>query len=704
MYRLSATLRGHDDDVRSLTSLGNDVIVSGSRDSTVRVWKKNDYNTFDSSIINFKSDGFVNTLAVHTDSVTGEKLIVSAGNDKLINLTNPAKFFDGDVNTAGELCLVGHKANICDLDINDDLILSSSWDCTSKVWSKVTGDVVYNLKGHENSVWAAKFINGLKDEFMTCGADRTIRKWKGDKQVKCIIAHDDVVRDLVVLPNGDFISCSNDATIKIWDGHTFKTKNVLVGHESFIYSLNVLPNGDVVSCGEDRSIRIWRDSKCIQIIILPCISVWKVHVLPNGDIVCGSSDSMVRIFTKDPMRYASEIDQAEFAEELAQSTFSESEINVKKENIRGIETLKSMTGDIEGMVQPVKTLSGVYEVHQWNDNKWSKIGQIVESSVSTNKQKQLYEGAYYDYVFNIDVEEGSEPLKLPVNVIDNPYDVAEKFVSKYELPHSYLQQIVDFILQNADGVKLDAPVNTGNQILPQREYLTFEKTDVSKLLGAFKKLNGKQRMENKIDENLEMLYNVEDFSGIQRVALSIIQNWENDDKLLGFDIIRAIITKLQPNEDLFPIIRSGLDDNGMTWKFEMMTIRILINTFKAKSWGEQMMIDEDIFDIIFTPYLFDNLNKDVKFMPITISTLILNYSVMVNKFQLIKIHERLVELIRKLVDVNNLMNDIESAYRLIVALGTLNYTKSIQDKEILVTKFNKITDVRFSVLRNELGM
>lgn len=700
MYRLSSALKGHDDDVRSLTALSNGAIVSGSRDSTVRIWNKNNSNKYDTSIINYKSESFVNTLAICKSTATNEELIVSAGNDNLINLTNPNLYFDGTTNTANEYCLIGHEANVCNLDVNENLILSSSWDCTAKVWNMDNGEILYNLRGHENSVWAAKFINKSKDEFLTCGADRTIRKWKGNKQVKCIIAHDDVIRDLIVLPNGDFISCSNDMTIKVWDGITFEMKVILTGHQNFIYSLALLSNGDLVSCGEDRSIRVWRNNQCIQIIILPCISVWKVYVLPNDDIIAGSSDAMVRVFTKDPSRYASETEQALFLKELEDSTVSEAAADVNKEKLPSIESLDTNEPKIEGETRAVKTGKGTIELYQWNNSKWNKIGQMVESSTS-NKQKQFYKGSFYDYVFNIDVEEGQPPLKLPVNVVDNPYEVAENFLANYNLPSSYLQQIVDFILQNADGIKLDTTTNT-NTILPQREYLTFEKSDISKLISAFKKLSTKQVPEYQLDDNLEMLYNCEDFKQIQKVALLIIKTWTGNDKLLGFDILRAIITKLQPNEELFPVIRTGLEDNGLSPKIQMMTLRILDNTFNAKSWGEQMMLDEDVFDIIFTPYLFANLNRDDKFLPITTCTLILNYSVLINKFQLSRFHVKILDIIRKLLQVPTIVNDVESSYRLLVAIGTLNYMKTIPDKEVLLQSFDRVGDARFNVVKKEM--
>ena len=45
---------------------------------------------------------------------------------------------------------------------------------------------------------------------------------------------------------------------------------------------------------------------------------------------------------------------------------------------------------------------------------WQKIGEVVDAVGSG--RKQLYEGKEYDYVFDVDIQDGVPPLKLPYNV------------------------------------------------------------------------------------------------------------------------------------------------------------------------------------------------------------------------------------------------------------------------------------------------
>uniref|UniRef100_A0A7S1T7Z2 PFU domain-containing protein n=1 Tax=Tetraselmis chuii TaxID=63592 RepID=A0A7S1T7Z2_9CHLO len=64
---------------------------------------------------------------------------------------------------------------------------------------------------------------------------------------------------------------------------------------------------------------------------------------------------------------------------------------------------------------------------------------------------KIHNGQEWDYVFDVDVADGMPPLKLALNRGDNPYKVADDFLMQYELPATYKDQMVQFILQNTGG-------------------------------------------------------------------------------------------------------------------------------------------------------------------------------------------------------------------------------------------------------------
>jgi phospholipase A-2-activating protein len=92
-----------------------------------------------------------------------------------------------------------------------------------------------------------------------------------------------------------------------------------------------------------------------------------------------------------------------------------------------------------------------------------------------SSRKQLYEGKEYDYVFDVDIQEGAPPLKLPYNTsgrwflkcpqccaqdnVENPFEAAQRFLNAHDLPPTYLDEVVNFIEKNTAGVH----IGTSNQ-------------------------------------------------------------------------------------------------------------------------------------------------------------------------------------------------------------------------------------------------
>ncbi|KAK3255871.1 hypothetical protein CYMTET_34970, partial [Cymbomonas tetramitiformis] len=93
-------------------------------------------------------------------------------------------------------------------------------------------------------------------------------------------------------------------------------------------------------------------------------------------------------------------------------------------------------------------------VYSWNagTGAWEKLGEVVgapENSVAV--EGRMLHGVQYDYVFDVDIEDGVPPRKLPFNRDQNPHTVAANWLEQEGLPASYREQVVDFILQNTGG-------------------------------------------------------------------------------------------------------------------------------------------------------------------------------------------------------------------------------------------------------------
>ncbi|EMD38180.1 hypothetical protein CERSUDRAFT_82424 [Gelatoporia subvermispora B] len=444
-YKLSATLAAHTADVRAVTSPTDGLIISASRDATAIAWARTSQSSgFSQTAVLRPGSRYINAVAYIPPAPDAPQgYAVTGGQDTVINVFSLA-----DSSGEPNFSLLGHKDNVCALHTGPDrTLISGSWDCTAKVWKDFR--LAYDLIGHHQSVWAVLCVDDR--QYLTGSADCSIKLWSQHKNVRTYPGHTQAVRGLALITDIGFASCSNDSEIRIWtmEGDTVYT---LTGHTSFVYSISVLPNGDIVSGGEDRTVRIWREGECAQTIVHPAISVWTVSAMPNGDIVSGCSDGSVRIFSATESRWAPAPQLQNYDEQVAAQAISLEEAGIRKEDLPGVEAL-SQPGTKPGEIKMVRR-GEIVESHQWDSANfsWQKIGEVVGAAPSG--KKTVYEGKEYDYVFDVDVQEGVPPFKLPYNVTENPYNAAQRFLQAHDLPMTYIDEVVKFIEKNTAGVTI----------------------------------------------------------------------------------------------------------------------------------------------------------------------------------------------------------------------------------------------------------
>ncbi|KAI1524937.1 WD40 repeat [Pyrenophora tritici-repentis] len=721
-FKLSATLRGHEDDVRSVAFPSPFSVVSASRDFTVRAWTQQSTKppTWESTI---KTHGreFVNSLAIVPPSSSfPEGLVVSGGKDQIIDVRKPTKNLDDDA----DALLIGHGNNVCALDVSEDgkYIVSGSWDMEARLWQVGKWGEFTVLQGHSASVWAVLAYDS--NTVITGCADKQIRIYNisGSASPVRSIQAPEVVRALCRLPPGhpsgaQFASAGNDAVIRLW---TLNGQQVaeLHGHENFIYSLAVLPNGGLVSSGEDRTVRIWENNQCIQTITHPAISVWTVAVCnENGDIVTGASDKLARIFTRDQSRYAAESEIQQFNDDVKGSSIPQQTVgDINKEQLPGPEFLTQRSGTKEGQVQMIKEMNGNVSAYQWSAgaSQWVNVGTVVDSAGSGGR-KISHAGKEYDYVFDVDIEDGKPPLKLPYNLNQNHYETARKFIEDNELPLTYLDQVANFIVQNTQGATLgqstaqgadpwgsDARYRPGDanqvsaqpppappaaKILPQKEYLPIT-TGNHKII--FKKLtefnealvkDGQKGISLNPPDVEQLNATVTalekgngkgiDITGVQLLVKAATQ-WPADKRLPALDLLRLVLAfegpaafLVSPEQNLLPnLLESGVFTESSPPNNTMMAIRCLSNLLQTEKGRLLASTEFDTIHPLVSPFLASP-NRN---LIIALTTLYINYSVLLNSENNA---DRALSLLDDLSKILTTATDSEAVYRALVATGTL---------------------------------
>lgn len=541
-----------------------------------------------------------------------------------------------------------------------------------------------------------------------------------------------MVRALCKLPpshpsGAQFASASNDGVVRL---HTIQGDLVaeLHGHESFIYSLAVLPSGELVSSGEDRTVRVWNGTQCVQTITHPAISVWGVAACKeNGDIVTGASDRITRVFSRSPDRQASPEVVQQFESSVQQSAIPQQQVgNINKEKLPGPDFLQRKSGTKEGQVQMIREHNGSVTAHTWSSatQEWIAVGTVVDAAGSGKKTE--YQGQDYDYVFDVDVEDGKPPLKLPYNVAQNPYEAATKFIADNELPAGYVEQVAQFILQNTQGATLgtqesaaEGPDPLGQdkryrpgdgeapsaseerpKVIPQKTYLSIKSANLKVVAKKLQELNDQlvssgskdvslspSEIETVISlcSQLETTPSLKPSPGVESAVVllyKVATAWPVANRLPGLDLLRLLAaatpvtaTADYNGQDLISGIQaSGVFNPPLNVNNAMLSVRMFANLFETDA-GRQLAVAR-------FPQILASIKSTAnsgggapnRNLTIAIATLYINYAVYFSsggRESAPESSERGLTLVEELSQMLVGEKDSEAVYRSLVALGTV---------------------------------
>mmetsp|Transcript_16999 Transcript_16999/g.18926 ORF Transcript_16999/g.18926 Transcript_16999/m.18926 type:complete len:753 (+) Transcript_16999:55-2313(+) len=701
-FALSAEVFAHDKDARAVTDLGwpQGGVCSVSRDNTIQLLTKDDSNTLKSVVMlpghEGSSMGVSSVMRVPPGKCATfpEGALVTGGYDNSVVIwANPTP----SMNATQVQKYVGHSSSVTSLSMtNTGYVISGSVDKTVRVWKSASE--VMELKGHEHIVWA---VLGLDNGDIVSGsADRSIVIWHQGNIKKRITEHTDAVRGLANVPGVGFLSCSNDCTVRLWTYDGLCMRN-LSGHAGFIYCVSVLSTGEFLSCAEDGTCKVWKDTACVQTLQHPC-GIWGVVGLENGDICTGSQDGAVRLWTRSKDRMASDESIAQYNQKLLEIAAARSQAkggsvgDLNVDSLPGPEAL-DVPGDKEGKILMLRNAQGQPELYVWKmaERRWNKEGDIVNAV----EQGNTIRGKQYDYVFNVEME--GFKRKIGFNNGENPYAAATRFCTENDLPEEFIDQIVTFIIQNTPqqqpaydpynpsrytgytGATAQAPIRPKKPVhyFPQLTALTFPAAKLDAVHKKLVQLNAEagamalSTPEADIVNGLfQKLAKKQVSLEPQEVAvLKKLLEWPSNKRFPGIDICRLLalhenVAQLVVNSigndsaDIFNWIAAA----GVKSDFaacQMLGFRFFVNLFKCSATAQALLSNaESLLECAADCVSASNRN-----LRLAVTTLLLNFSVLFLKHP----SDIKVQCLAIVVEVLQSESDPEIIFRALVALGTL---------------------------------
>lgn len=408
-------------DVKTL--LVNDrMVIGGGREGKIRAYP----HDFSRNMEIEPGQGYINCIAIGN-----ELLFVGCQNGSIVVYSmdecqpqNESKEETPRATPVG--FLKGHSSNVCCLDTIEDLVVSSSWDCTVIIWE--SGQMNNSKNGlvqripHPTVVWSAKFVD--KNTVVTGCSDKLIRIFKDGILTIAFNYHLSYVRGVAVLHESIFSVDNEGIVLKTsLDGRILKhysTKNFMYG----IFSYTDGGKSLVICTGENGMVMMFDEYlRPVQNISIPTTSCWTAFGWKDK-VYFGGSDGRLYVYSSNPS-------------DEAKKTIEE---------IRNCQGSSLKDGEFVSDGQKFKIVGG--DVYQEINGEWILLGKGEEAKSCDNTFQVELENKYYTLSFNND---------------ENVYEVAEKFLRKNKLRDEFRDDIVDFIDKNfvsAKEFRIHSKINT----------------------------------------------------------------------------------------------------------------------------------------------------------------------------------------------------------------------------------------------------
>lgn len=162
--------------------------------------------------------------------------------------------------------LVGHQGGLTQVEANESRVVTSSEDCTIKIWDRNTRNCDITLKDHTDTVTCFQVYKNIlqcNDIYVVSGSeDSTIKIWDLRKStsspILTLLGHSGKINSLQ-FDSTKILSASSDSTVRLWDFTTGECIYVGNEHEGPVYQV-AFEGNTVVTAGDDGDVVLWKSN------------------------------------------------------------------------------------------------------------------------------------------------------------------------------------------------------------------------------------------------------------------------------------------------------------------------------------------------------------------------------------------------------------------------------------------------------------
>ncbi|KAF2261590.1 WD40 repeat-like protein [Lojkania enalia] len=288
-------LEGHEGGVWALQYEGN-TLVSGSTDRSVRVWdieKGKCTQVFQGHtstvrcLVILKPTQIGETADGQPIIMPKEPLIITGSRDSTLRVWRLPQPGERSIMQTGPSAndhdnpyfirvLTGHHHSVRAIAAHGDTLVSGSYDCTIRVWKISTGEVLHRLSGHSQKVYSV-VLDHARNRCISGSMDTLVKVWSLDTGA-CLYTlegHTSLV-GLLDLSHERLVSAAADSTLRIWDPENGQCKSTLCAHTGAITCFQ--HDGQKVISGSDRTLKMWnvKTGDFVKDLLTDLSGVWQV--------------------------------------------------------------------------------------------------------------------------------------------------------------------------------------------------------------------------------------------------------------------------------------------------------------------------------------------------------------------------------------------------------------------------------------------
>ncbi|KAH8666905.1 WD40-repeat-containing domain protein [Xylariales sp. PMI_506] len=312
--KLRKRLEGHEGGVWALQYQGN-ILVSGSTDRSVRVW---DIEKGLCTQVFYGHTSTVRCLQILMPTDTGrveggapvmmppKPLIITGSRDSQLRVwrlpePNSRRYIQTGPPANDADCpyfirtLHGHTHSVRAIAAHADTLVSGSYDNTVRVWKISTGETVHVLQGHSQKVYSV-VLDVPRNRCISGSMDSFVKIWDlATGSCTHTLEGHSLLVGLLDLRDERLVSAAADSTLRIWDPETGRCQSTLTAHTGAITCFQ--HDGRKVISGSDRTLKMWdiRTGECIQDLLTDLSGVWQVRFDERRCVAAVQRDSLTYV-------------------------------------------------------------------------------------------------------------------------------------------------------------------------------------------------------------------------------------------------------------------------------------------------------------------------------------------------------------------------------------------------------------------------